>query len=41
MRDKLQNKNLTFPQMAPTNDAQKISRLNALGFNGLMVAWKA
>ena len=25
----------------PTNDAKKISRLNAPGFNGLLVVWKA
>ena len=27
--------------MAPTDDAQKISRLNASGFNDLVIAWKA
>ena len=27
--------------MAPTDDAQKINRLNALDFNDLVIAWKA
>ena len=27
--------------MMPTDDAKKISRLNALGFNGLVIAWEA
>ena len=27
--------------MLTGDDAKKISRLNALGFNGLVIAWKA
>ena len=27
--------------MAPTDDAQKISRLNAPGFNDLIITWNA
>ena len=30
-----------FPQTAPIDDVKKISRLNAPGFNGLILAWKA
>ena len=37
-KDKLQNTNLTFPQIVPIDATQKISRLNALGFNGLVIA---
>ena len=39
-KDKLQNTNLTFPQTVLIDDAQKISRLNAPGFNGLEIGLK-
>ena len=37
-KDKLQNANLIFPQTVPIDDAKKISKLNAPGFNELVIA---